>query len=291
MKNRKKTKSIIIIAAISFILVLFMIISSSPDSGLHAIYKIFASPLSAVQSTFSSWGNSLKNGFDMLFHSDSINEEMDRLREENAALADAAKEKEILERQNEELKEMLDYKDRYSEFDVVSADVIAGDISEMFNTFTINCGTSDGIAEGSFVITPQGLVGIVSIAGPISSKVMAISDEQNKLIARLLENNEMVRVVGTYTDDASALLKVDRILSDTVIKEGDTLVTSNSGGVYPYGIVIGTIKEVCVDEVTGSRYAIAEPAVNFRTISSVYVLTPKKGAEDILTSPDQSGQE
>ena len=291
MKNRKKTKSIVIVAAISLTLILLVVVSSSPDSGLHGFYKIFAAPLSTVQSAFSNWGTSLKNGFDMLFHSESINEEMDRLREENAALSDAAREREILERQNEELKEMLGYQERYDEFDVIVADVIAGDISEMFNTFTINRGTSDGIEEGSFVIAPEGLVGIISVAGPVSSKVMAISDEQNKLIARILDNNEIVRVVGTYTDESSDLLKVDRILSDTVIEEGDVLVTANSGGVYPYGIVVGTVKEVGVDETTGSRYAIAEPAVNFRTLSSVFVMTPKKGMEDILPSPEESGQE
>lgn len=290
MKNKKRTKITVVLAAISLALVLLAVLSSSPNSGLHGIYKVFAAPLSAVQSTFSGWGTSLKNGFDMLFRSDSIQAELDRLREENAALTDAAKEKEILLRQNEELKEMLGYQERYDGFDVVSADVIAGDVSEMFNTFSVNCGTSDGIAEGSLVISPKGLVGIVTVAGPISSKVTAISDEQNKLIARILDNNELVRVVGTYTDEDSPLLKVDRILSDTVIEEGDVLVTANSGGVYPYGIVVGTVKEVGTDPVTGSRYAIAEPAVNFRTLSSVYVMTPKKGMEDILPSAEESGR-
>ena len=269
---------------------LVLIVASAPSgSPIHGIYKVFASPVSVVQDAFSSLGHKAKNGFDMLFHADAINSELDKLREENAALNDAAMKNQILERQNDELKGMLDFQKKYTEFDVVGAEIIAGDVSEMFHTFTINCGTSDGIEEGSFVVTSQGLAGVVQTAGPISSKVISIVDEQNKIIARTLENNEMVRVIGTYNDASGSYLSVDRILEEADISVGDTLVTSNSGDIYPYGIKIGVITEIGVNQVSGTRYAIAQPAVNLRTIDRVFVMTPKKNANDILNS-DGSGQ-
>ena len=72
---------------------------------------------------------------------------------------------------------------------------------------------------------------------------------------------------------------------------GDTLVTSNSGDIYPYGIKVGVITEIGVNEASGTRYAIAEPAVNLRTVSRVFVMTPKKDASDILNSDTERQDE
>ncbi len=289
MKNQKKLKMFIIIAAITVVLAVFIVISASPSSPVHGVYKVFASPVTLVQETFSSWGKSLKNGFNLLFNADEVTSEMEQLRQENAELENAAVENEILQRENDELKGMLDFKEAHSEFDIVGAEVIAGDISEMFNTFTINCGTSDGVEEGSFVVTSDGLVGVVQTAGPISSKVISIVDEQNKIIVRTLENNEMLRVTGTYDDEGGSYLKIDRILDNAVINVGDTLVTSNSGDVYPYGIRVGMITEIGVDKASGTRYAIAEPCANLRTIDKVFVMTPKKDLSQII-QPEETAE-
>lgn len=282
MKNRKNLKIIIILAAITLVMAVLIVVSASPSSPVHGLYKVFGSPVTLIQETFSSWGDSLKNGFNLLFNADEVNAELERLRQENAALENAAIENEILQRENEELKGILDFKEAHSEFDIVGAEVIAGDITEMFNTFTINCGTSDGVEEGSFVVTSQGLVGVIGTAGPISSKVISIVDEQNKIIVRTLENNEMLRVTGTYDDEGGSFLKIDRILDDTVINEGDVLVTSNSGDVYPYGIKVGIVKEIGTDKSSGTRYAVAMPIVNLRTIDKVFVMTPKKDLSQIV---------
>ena len=287
MKKSKKTKVIAFAGGATLALAILIVASAPSNSPIHGIYKVFASPVSVVQDAFSSWGRKLKSGFHMLADADEISGEMDRLREENAALNDAARQNEILKRENQELKDMLDFQEKYTEFDTVGAEIIAGDISEMFHSFTINCGTSDGIKKGSFVVTSEGLAGVVQTAGPISSKVISIVDEQNKIIARTLENNEMLRVTGTY-DDGGSYLRVDRILENSEIHIGDTLVTSNSGAIYPYGIKIGTITEIGVSEASGMRYAIAEPAVNLRTVSRVFVMTPKKDASDILNTPESS---
>ena len=136
---------IAIIGGITLILVILTVASAPSGSPIHGIYKIFASPVSVIQNAFSSLGHKVKSGFTLLFNADSVNAELEELREANAALNDAAMKNEILQRENEELKGMLDFQEKYTEFNVVGAEIIAGDVSEMFHTFTINCGTSDGI--------------------------------------------------------------------------------------------------------------------------------------------------
>ena len=129
MNKSKRNKLIVIIGGITLLFAVLIVISSSPSSPIHGVYKVFASPVSVVQETFSSWGRQLKDGFDMLFHADEINRELEQLRSDNAALNDILTRNEILERQNEDLKGMLEFKEKYTEFDVVGAEVIAGDVS------------------------------------------------------------------------------------------------------------------------------------------------------------------
>ncbi len=277
-KKNKRIKRILIICAVLLAFVIFMIISANSQGALHKVYNVIASPVTSVQKGFSSLGKGIRDGFYYLFHSGEVTEHISELEEENAQYKDIATEKDILERENRELKAMLDYKEKYTEYDIVGGEVIAGDLTEMFNTFTINLGTSDGIKEGDFVVNSYGLLGVVKTAGPVSSKVVSILDEQNKIIARTLEGNEMVRVMGTYDDEGGKYLQIDRILDDTNINVGDTLVTTNSGNVYPYGIKIGTV--IKTGEADGIKYAVAEPVADFKRITKVFVLTAKYNPEE-----------
>ncbi len=264
------------------VLAVVIILSVSLANPVHGSYKLFASPVNVIQEVFTSFAENVKTRFEMFFSADRISKELEDLRKENDQLKNEATENDILLRENAELKGMLDFKELYSEFDIVGAEVIAGDVSDLYNTFTINCGTSDGIEEGSFVVTSAGLVGVIGSAGPVSSKVISVVDEQNKIIVRTLENNEMLRATGTYDDEGGSYLRIDRILDDTVINVGDTLVTSNSGDVYPYGIRVGVVTEVGQDKASGTRYAIAEPVVNLRSIDKVFVMTLKKDLSQIV---------
>ena len=277
-KISKKVKVIITIAAILLVFIVFMVISANSTGALHKVYNAISSPVTSIQKAFSSIGTGIRTGFHYLFNAGEVTEYIEKLEEENASYKDIVTEKDILQRENKELKAMLEFKEKYTDYNIVGGEVIAGDLNEMFNTFTINLGTSDGIQEGDFVINSYGLLGVVKTAGPVSSKVVSILDEQNKMIARTLEGNEMVRVTGTYDDEGGKFLNVDRIPEDSTIDVGDMLVTSNAGSVYPYGIKIG--KVIKVGEADGIKYAVAEPAADFKRITKVFVLTPKYSTED-----------
>ena len=57
---------------------------------------------------------------------------------------------------------------------------------------------------------------------------------------------------------------------------GDTIITSESGGVYPKGLVIGTVVQIEENAESGTRTAYIEPAVDFTAVSHVYVLMPSQ---------------
>lgn len=273
MSKRSKIFLFVLII-LSVLMAVFVAISANEDSQLHGFYKVIGTPVYYIQKAFSSIGNSIGQRITILQDYKEIQAEMDELRSENEALSSLEDENARLERENAELRGLLGLKENIQEYELCRADVITQDVTDWFNEFTIDVGTADGVQNGYVVITSQGLVGIVYNAGLVSSKVRCIIDEQNVLMARISGNDELVRVCGTTNENYEGLLRVDRISPDADIKEGDVLVTAESGGVYPRGLKIGTVVRVGIAG-DGARFAEVESSVHFSTLISVSVLIPE----------------
>ena len=53
---------------------------------------------------------------------------------------------------------------------------------------------------------------------------------------------------------------------------GDTIQTSGLGGIYPKGILIGTISKIVTTNNSTDRYAVIQTAVDFSKVYSVLVI-------------------
>ncbi|HIU30171.1 MAG TPA: rod shape-determining protein MreC [Candidatus Egerieisoma faecipullorum] len=273
----KKTKRLIfILAGITVLLVVFIAVSSRPGSSLHSVYKVIGTPFQYIQRGFSSFGRSIKNAFSVIGDYSEIKDRISELQEENDSLKNLENENEKLKEENAELRDLLELKGYFEDYNMVAANIISEDVTDWFNEFTIDRGTSDGLENGCVVITSKGLVGIVYNAGPASSKVRCIVDEQNVIMARISRNNALVRVRGMSNENYEHMLELDRIADETTLYVGDTIITAESGGVYPKGLVIGTVVQIEENAESGTRTAYIEPAVDFTAVSHVYVLMPSQ---------------
>lgn len=272
--NKKAKRIIFILAGITVLLVVFIAVSSRPGSSLHSVYKVIGTPFQYIQKGFSSFGKSIKNAFSVIGDYGEIKDKIVDLQEENDTLKNLENENEKLKEENAELRDLLNLKGYFKDYDMVAANVIAEDVTDWFNEFTVDRGTSDGISNGCVVITSKGLVGIVYNAGPVSSKVRCIVDEQNVIMARISRNNALVRVRGMSNENYTHMLVADRIAKQSALYVGDTIITAESGGVYPKGLVIGTVVQINEDAEAQTRTAYIEPAVDFMAVSLVYVLMP-----------------
>lgn len=274
--NKKSKKIIFILASITVLMIIFIAVSGSPSSPLYSVYKVIGTPFSYIQKGFSSFGTSIKNSFAVIGDYSEIKDEISSLKEENETLKHLESENESLKAENEELRDLLGLKGYFEGYDMLAANVIAGDVTDWYNEFTVDVGTADGIENGCVVITTKGLVGIVYNAGVSSSKVRCIVDEQNVLMARVSRTDALVRLRGTSNENYKHELELDRISDNTSLYVGDELITAESGGVYPKGLAIGTVVEIIENKETNKRTARVEPVVDFNAISHVYILMPQK---------------
>lgn len=276
MVNLFRNKIFILLLTTVLIFIL-MGISSMPNSRLNALANVVSVPLSPVQNGISFVEQKVKSFL-------SYFEDMKALQDENEALkikiAEMEKENNELAAYGEKIKELrqaLNLKDVFSNYDMVGGNVIAKDMGNWFNVFRIDVGMKDNVDRNYPVLTStKGLVGRILEADINTAKVVSIIDESSVVSGWISKpGGGHVIVRGDISLKEEGLCRIDYIPMDVDVTVNDIIETSGLGGIYPKGITIGRVKEVRKKNDELSRYAIIEPAVNFKKIEEVFVLINK----------------
>ncbi len=199
-----------------------------------------------------------------------MQEENEKLKQKNSELEQSLRELEIIKSENNTLKEYVNLKEKYNEFQTVPAYVINKDISNYNDTIIINVGSKDGVEVNMPVISEKGLVGHIISVTESTAKVETIIDTASTISCVITTSRDMLIARGTL--NSSSTLKATYIPTNATILEGDKIETSGLGGIYPKGIHIGTIKQVVNTRNITDRYAIIETAVNFEKLETVLVI-------------------
>jgi rod shape-determining protein MreC len=175
--------------------------------------------------------------------------------------------------ENARLKVMLGYVEDTVDQEIV-ARVIGVNPSPQFQSIRINRGEDDGVRVGMPVVTPDGVVGQVvrSVGG--SADVMLLTDPASR-IGGVIQRTR-VRATVTGTGDGH-LLSVDFVRREDDVHDGDVIVTAGSDGIFPRGVVIGTVKSPEKPSVGMYLKATLHPAVELSRVEEVLVIPVTMG--------------
>ncbi len=274
----KRRKIVFFILIVLTVLGVALIVISASGTKLDGIAGFLGSPVRRLQKAVTGIGDDIGKNTSVKRDYKGVLEEIERLTAENERLKQLEREYGALSEENEELRRLLGMEERAEGYDIRRASVITKDLTDWYNEFTIDLGSADGVVNGTVVVTSYGLVGLVCGTGKHDSKVRCIIDERSSLMCRIERNSELLRVTGTSNENFTAGIVADRIAKNAAVYVGDRIVTADSGGVYPPGIVVGTVVSVGVD-AEGNRYAELSSDVRFTALTSVTVLIPKAPAE------------
>lgn len=209
-----------------------------------------------------------------------LRSEVEQLRVQNVQANEYAAE-------NIRLRELLGYTQSARQFDLVMARVIGREPTTWTRMIVIDRGTQHGVQKNMAVITARGLVGTVTDAGPISSKVQLILDPRSAAGA-LVQRSRVAGVVKGTPDDAMHPRMVN-VPKSQDMAVGDIIVTSGFGGIYPKGIMVGTVSAVKNDSGGLLHYAVIEPATDFQRLEDVAVIVASREAPpEPLKPPKQT---
>ncbi|WP_291584232.1 rod shape-determining protein MreC [Clostridium sp. UBA6640] len=271
-KFKNKLAVIVILLSVCF---LFLIGYSVQREKMSFVENGVGYTLDSIQSVVYNIGNKVKNSFSFITNINNIKEENEKLKEENIELSQKSTENEILISENERLRNMLNFTNSKSEYKYVGADIRGLSGGNFLDGFVINRGSKDGIEKGMVAITAEGLVGQVTSVGSNRSIVQSFCNENIAVAGHVLSTKESDGIVKGYRgNDEKFLAEITRLSIGSKIKEGDTILTSNLGLVYPKGIKIGTVLEVKEDKVAVMKSAIIKPTVDFNTLEEVLIVVP-----------------
>ncbi len=202
-----------------------------------------------------------------------------RLKEENAMLlaenrrlrGDEARLR-ILEQENGDLREALRLLPR-EEFSLEGADIIGRDQNGGGQWILVNKGTRHGVEAGQAVLAEgRTLVGRVESSALLSSRVVLLTHPESVVNAL----DPATEAKGVVRGEYGLGLLLDLVLQADQLNVGDDVVTSDIGGAFPSGLLIGTVREIRNSPDRLFRQATLTPAVSAESLRAVFIVTDQR---------------
>lgn len=245
-----------------------------PESPANVVLGYTIVPLqkgvSEVGAYFADRKELMKNLAELQKENEELKVQIDELNNENIQLK-----QEKFELVS--LREMFDLDAQYSEYNKTGARVIAGGSTNWFDSFSIDKGTKDGLKADMNVLSGSGLCGRIVDVGPNWARVLSVIDDTSHISAQVLSTSDNLIVSGDLEAMKENHIRFTDLLdADNRVAVGDKVVTSNISDKYLPGILIGYISSIQSDPNNLTKSGYITPAVDFKHISEVLVITEIK---------------
>ena len=244
-----------------FMLALSLVAPKTYDGVRGAALDVTA-PVTTVLGEVSTTVTGLFSGAGDYWNAARQNGELKRQR---AALMRRMVEAKAITLENQELKRTLGLRERNR--DAVAVGRVVGSSFESPRRFAIlSIGTSDGVAVGMPVRSPDGLIGRVVEAGRYASRVLLVTDRANIVPARMMRGGQPV--IATGRGDGFVDIRPLEV-GHNPFRKGDIILTSGTGGLYPPLVPIA--KVVRLDDDGAIALPLADPSrVSFAMVEAPF---------------------
>lgn len=205
----------------------------------------------------------------------ALREDNLRLHEELLELQMAVQRLNFLENENARLRKLLGSDVRQASRRM-AAEVVAVATDPFSHQVVINKGYANGVYEGQPVLDNRGILGQVVSVARTTARVLLISDQSHAISLRAERSD--IRVIAQGTGDLNRL-ELSFIPHSTELAEGDVLVSSGLGGVFPEGYPVAIINTIDRDE--RAQYARVEvtPFAQLDRVRTLLLLWPADASE------------
>lgn len=288
MKDFFHSKSFKLLVAVVFILLGLMLYTASSGNSLTAnLLGFLSTPMQKVSTVIT---NNAATATDTATRSnEELLKEIEALKSENADLRNKLINYYTYQQQNAQLLKYYNLQKDNPDLKMTAAAVIGRDPNDLFYGFQIDRGSSSGIAVNDPVVTESGVVGWISSVNASYSRVTTLLSPDTKISAidKVTRDSGVVSTNLKMADQG--LIKLGYLSADTTVKEGDMIVTSGLGGVFPRDLAVGTVKKLGHEETDVSLYAEITPFVDVKTVRDVMVITHFNGQGQALADASSSG--
>ncbi len=246
MKSFFKSFFVRALGVLALALIGVMIYSATTGGIATLPEKVIGIVVTPLQSMVTGISDGISGFVDRLTGSGDLHDRLVALEKENAQLRQQIADYDQIKQENEWYSEILGLHERQPDYKFASGRVIGRDPADVYGNFTISAGTNAGVAVNDPVITTDGsLIGVVQEVGLTYAKVRTVLDVGSKVSAQISRTGDT-----GYTSSSSLDMIRERTILLSALERssgaaiGDYIVTSGIGGVYPSGLLIGTVTAV-----------------------------------------------
>jgi len=257
---------VIVLVAVNVILLTITGKQTTAPSGLGKGALVVVAPF---QKQLTTWVQSIKNIWNHYFFLVATAQENQRLKqalEESHQRLNRLNETELA---NQRLRHLLGFEDDIPQ-PMIAARVVGKDPSPWSKTVIVDKGVRDTVREGTPVVIPEGIVGVVVEASARYAKVLLLIDP-NSAVDALVQKTRARGIVKGGDADRCVF---DYVLRKHDISVGDTVVSSGLDGVFPKGLRVGRISEIVRQNAGIFQKVVVTPFVDFEILEEVFIIAP-----------------
>lgn len=227
-------------------------------------------PLQIAGQETANWIKGFRDNYDTLsgfrLENERLRKRVQNLEIERQKLLEA-------EANNRRLQQLLDFRAQLPG-SAITASIIANSASSWFQSCLLDKGSADGVRKDMAVVTPLGVVGKVVSVTRRTAKVLLLTDS-NSGIDVMVQRTRSRGIVSGSLDNVTVLKYMKR---SEDVQEGDRLITSGLDGVFPKGMLVGTVIKVRKQSLGLFQSVEVLPAVQSSRTEEVLVVGGDNGA-------------
>jgi rod shape-determining protein MreC len=183
-----------------------------------------------------------------------------RLALENAQMREMVKE-------NTRLRRLLAFKEK-ANFSYFPAEVLGRNPDIINNTIIVQGGKDLGVKIDQPAVMADGVVGkVVDVTW--NTTVVQLLIDQNARVSAVDQRSRELGIIEWYQGNLGRLKNIEK--SDDVAV-GDTIVTSGMGGIYPKGLMVGTVIKVDNAGPDLFKEVVVDFSVDFSFLEEIFIL-------------------
>lgn len=244
--------------------------SSKKSSPLSSFVGAVFTPLQKAAAYISEGMSNFTGSF---VSSDYYRAENERLQNEIADLRSQLVDYEQTKQKLDSYKDFLGLKEKNPDYEFAAASVITRDTADMYYSFVLDCGSSDGVKVNDPVIYGSYLAGVVKEVRTSSCVVETFMNPGINVSVYEVRSREEGYVCGSPILAVESKCKMSGLSRNTEASHGGIICTSGIGGVYPRDLIVGTVSEIVDETADISSYAVIVPGIDFNELTDVFVLT------------------
>ena len=273
MRRRHKVGSPLLIgAAVVILLCILSAVYSGISGNSSPITRAAGTVVRPFQRFGTGVGHFFSKGLDYFTEFDALKAENEQLKQQISDNAQLVRDAQIALEENNQLRSQLGQPENTRTTTTVSAEVIARSPGDWADTLTLDKGSSSGVNKDDLVTTVDGMLGFVSEVTDNTCEVTSITDPKMQCGALVTRTRETAIAEGDYNLMTRGALRLSYLREDSKVVVGDTVETSGRGGVFPKGILIGTVIDIKPETNGISNYAVIEPAAELGDLTTVFIV-------------------